>query len=120
MVAESKLRPSQVTPGDAKRRRVQGTSSFAAVDADEGATSQAQIPPHQTQTSPSGNAAELVGVVHAIPTGAPLSAFGLANPQSDFATRRRHHEMQMNPILRIGKLSIRECESSAVVSHLCL
>ena len=100
MVAESKLRPSQVTLGDAKRRRVQGTSFVAIIDSDEGA-------------SPPAQAAEQLRV-YDVPLGVPLSAFGLANPRSDFAMRRRHEEMQTHPILRIANLSIRDYERNGV------
>ena len=100
MVAESKLRPSQVTLGDAKRRRVQGTSFVAIIDSDEGASPQAQNAEQRR--------------AYDIPLGVPLSAFGLANPRSDFAMGRRHEEMQTHPILRIANLSIRDYERNGV------
>ena len=68
--------------------------------------SQAEIPQSQTRRSPtSQNATSLDSLqVLDIPTGVPLREFGLANPRSDFATRRRNHEVEMHPDLLFDDL----------------
>jgi len=76
------------------------------LDSDSGGS-----PPSQQQTShqsqaqvPQRNATYHSLQVLDIPTGVPLREFGLANPRSDFATRRRNHEVEMHPDLLFDDL----------------